>query len=223
MSKQTISVNSHIHPAILHGRKVKRKMKDRIEPPKRENYSSTTRYQAAVSKRNLYLQRIATILVMILQQYDRAIAIDRRLRTHPDEEIYHSIRLTRMYCVMAGGGKYVPRSNSSYEMELIPITSTYNDEAKWLVCCFFEQRLRGNNINGCSKWVAKASPKFGPELISIINLIHDVNPSKFAVIRHYLLAEDDEGMTTGEFRFDVADGASQEELEKLSIRLMGEL
>lgn len=225
MTANVFRVNTKVHPAILQGKAIRDKIKKRLEIPNRADFDREARYKDAVNKRELYLKRITKVLIVILREYDRAKAKQQVLtemgRLAVGEEFYHVISLTKLYVIMAGGGKFVPRSKTNPELTLIPNSSTYNEETKMLVECFFEQRLRGNNINGSSKWVAKDVPKFGDEIIALLNKIHDDNKSSFDIIKQYLIDDGGEDPDYQDVVFDVMEKVDVDELNKLYEAILG--
>lgn len=180
-----------VHPAILQGIRIRRKLFKRITPIERKNYDRLSTYNKAVEKQNLFLTRLAVVLICILEQRDIAIENARKLREagilKGSQEFYHVISLMKLYCIMSGGMKIV-RTQKGFPH--VPLKSTHNGEVKLLLEIFFERRLRGNQTSGSSKWVVKEIPKFGHHIMSILNKIRQTNKDLFEQIGSYLISKD---------------------------------
>lgn len=189
----TCNLNYRVHPAILHAIRVKRKILRRLKKPVRSEYSSTTRFNRAVEKRLETMKKFTQLLIVILRERDTALATEASLREAkaipPEQEFYHTISLTKMYCIMAGGMRII-RSQDGFQF--IPKSSTYNEETKMLVGCFFEQRLRGTKETGSSKWVVKQVPNFSTNIITILNSIYEDNVQSFKIIAEYIVKKDND-------------------------------
>ena len=180
-----------VHPAILQGIRIRRKIFKRITQIERKNYDRLSTYNKAVEKQNLFLTRLAVVLICILEQRDIAIENARKLREagilKGSQEFYHVISLMKLYCIMSGGMKIVKTQKG---FSHVPLKSTHNEEVKLLLEIFFERRLRGNQTSGSSKWVVKEIPKFGHHIMSILNKIRQANKDLFEQIGSYLISKD---------------------------------
>lgn len=209
-----VFTNSKLHPAIIQGQNIRAKMIKHLTAPKREDYDREQRFQAALRKHRDYVARLTKVIVIVIREHIRACA---KAELYPNTEFLHSICLTKLYCIMAGGGRYVQRSADDPTMRIVPLSSTYNDDVRIIVEAFFDHRLRGTNRTGSSKWTPKQVPKFGSEFILSLLLIYEENKAKFDVILEFLKKSDsdEEGIFEDEFIFEISETVSEQISERL--------
>lgn len=206
--------NQTVHPAIIQGQKIRCKMLKHLTEPKREDYDREQRFQAAYRKHRDYVARLTKVMVIVIREHIRACS---KAEMYPDTEFLHTICLTKLYCIMSGGGKYIQRSPDSPDMRVVPLSSAYNDDVRLIVEAFFEHRLRGNNLTGSSKWTPKQVPKFNSELILMLLKIYEDNKPKFDTILEFLKKTDgdEESIFEDEFIFEISENVSEEISDRL--------
>lgn len=214
MSDATVFTNSKVHPAILQGQKARSKMIKHLTTPQRENFDRADRFEKALNKHRNYVNRLIKVMVIVIREHVRACA---KAEMNPDVEFIHTICLTKLQCIMAGGGKYIQRSADDPTMRITPLSSAHNDDVRIIVEAFFDFRLRGNNIHGSSKWTPKQTPKFGSEIILSLLLIYEENKAQFDVILEFLKKNDsdEEGIFEDEFIFEISETVSEQISERL--------
>lgn len=206
------------HPEQVKARKVKEKFINRLIPPVRADYDRQDRYNAALKKQMRYLGAITKILVMLVKEHSKA-KVKQEVLNELGHEYLHELSMTKLYCIAAGGGKYVPRVEGDYsEVYLIPNSSTYNEEVKMLVEGFFSQRFRGTNRTGASKWTPKETPRLNKSVVELLNIIHEAHEASFHVISAFLVDENEDD--TKEIIFETTEDVPEEELLKLRDALL---
>ncbi len=202
--------NQKLHPAIVAGKLARSKMLKHLSIPNREDYDREERYIKAVKKHHDYMERLTKVIIIVIRDYLRAVEKAKLMKELQGTELLHTICLTKLYCIMAGGGTYKAKSSTNPEFRIIPISSTHNDDVKLIVESFFDFRLRGNSIKGSSKWTPKETPKFGSELILSLLTIYEENRRQFDVILNFLKKHDDETIFEDTFIFELSETVSDE-------------
>lgn len=197
-------INQKTHPAIEKALKLKKKFMNRLRKLDPADFDRPARYEAAVERQSQYLKRLTKILSVIVREYDVAISV----QSHLDFEHLHKISMQKLYCIAAGGGKWI---NGKW----VPITSAHNDEVQMLVERFFERRFRGTQKTGYSKWAVKPVEKlrFNSIVIELLRYIHDNNPQQFHFISQFLIDESDD--FDKEIIFDVESDVDENTLDEI--------
>ena len=175
---------------------VRKRFVSRLTPPNRADFDREARYEAAKQKQVRYLGAITKVLVLLVKEHSRAIIRknyqEEAAKKDPNlpKEYLHTISMTKLYCIAAGGGKYIAKKKDDYsEVNLVPLTSTYNDEVRMLVEAFFVQAFRGTNLTGSSQWQPREIPRFDSAVVELLKAIETNYPKSFIVIGAFLFAK----------------------------------
>lgn len=175
---------------------VRQRFVSRLTPPNRADFDREARYEAAKQKQVRYLGAITKVLVLLVKEHSRAIIRknyqEEAAKKDPNlpKEYLHTISMTKLYCIAAGGGKYIAKKKDDYsEVNLVPLSSTYNDEVRMLVEAFFVQAFRGTNLTGSSQWQPREIPRFNSAVVELLKAIETNYPKSFIVIGAFLFAK----------------------------------
>ena len=190
---------------------VRQRFISRLTPPNRDDFDREARYLAAKQKQIRYLGAITKVLVLLVKEHSKALILKKYKEELAKEdprqpkEHLHTISMTKLYCIAAGGGKYIAKKKDDYsEVNLVPLTSTYNDEVRMLVEAFFTQTFRGTNLTGSSKWQPRDIPRFNSAVVELLKEIENNYPKSFVIISAFLSSKKESALE-GEDFFDVEE------------------